>query len=430
MRPLSSFVLLFLVFLALPCSAQSSTDVPRDGLELLKRVARHYADAKSYRIESVEERQMFNAFRHSWEKTVLVAAEAPGNRFRYEGKTEIGDSLRISDGSSVWIYRGGLQLFTKEVSGQENKNRVVGMDEVSRTYAQDLRSRMVDLARALTAARRLKDSTILVHGRKIPCYVVLVDSKDLKRKRVGLDYRRTLWIDKKGETLIRSEQRGHNLSYYPDGGNTSFEETITTTYEAELDSQLPEALFTFTPPTDAKFIERFPDPMLPGGGRLRGQEAPPLNLKSASGEMTALASFRGKPVLLDIWATWCAPCITNLEHIAKLYGDLKEKGIVVITVDEDEEAKTATDFLAKKNYQWSNFHDDGITMNLLGPSGVPRTIVIDARGKVVYDGLSWSNDGSEKQLCTAIAQLGPDYAFAPKSATTPCGVVATTKDSR
>ena len=59
--------------------AQGSSSVsPSEGLELLTRVAKKYADAKSYYIESIEERTSVAEFNHSWQKTVFVACEAPG----------------------------------------------------------------------------------------------------------------------------------------------------------------------------------------------------------------------------------------------------------------------------------------------------------------------------------------------------------------
>jgi hypothetical protein len=90
-----------------------------------------------------------------------------------------------------------------------------------------------------------------------------------------------------------------------------------------------------------------------------------------------------------------------------------------LTVDQDEEAKTATDLLAKKGYTFTNFHDDGEMSKSLGESIIPRTLLIDSAGKIVYD----RTGGSEDDLRAAIAKLGPEYAsLAPKPQ--PCQVVS------
>jgi hypothetical protein len=78
--------------------------------------------------------------------------------------------------------------------------------------------------------------------------------------------------------------------------------------------------------------------------------------------------------------------------------------LIVISVDSDEEAKTAADFLTKKGYTWPNFHDDGGIEELIGSSGIPRAMLIDGGGKILYDGRD------EDELRNEIAKLGPEYA--------------------
>jgi outer membrane lipoprotein-sorting protein len=78
-----------------------------DGLELLKQVAQRYAEAKSYYIEVVEESTSSTEYNHSWQKTVLTAAAAPGNRYHYEGHTDGSSAMKVADGKTAWIYHLG-----------------------------------------------------------------------------------------------------------------------------------------------------------------------------------------------------------------------------------------------------------------------------------------------------------------------------------
>ena len=76
-----------------------------DALDLLARVAQHYADAKSYDVEWTEERTTTREFYRQWNKTLLIAAEAPENRSHFEGRGGIGGSaMEVSDGKTVWVY--------------------------------------------------------------------------------------------------------------------------------------------------------------------------------------------------------------------------------------------------------------------------------------------------------------------------------------
>jgi hypothetical protein len=78
----------------------------------------------------------------------------------------------------------------------------------------------------------------------------------------------------------------------------------------------------------------------------------------------------------------------------------------MVTVDQDEDAAKAADFLAKAGYTWPNFHDgDGEIEKLMGSSGIPRTVLVDASGRVVYDGTGTD----EQRLRAHLAQLGPEF---------------------
>ena len=119
-----------------------------------------------------------------------------------------------------------------------------------------------------------------------------------------------------------------------------------------------------------------------------------------------MLSYRGKPVLLDFWATWCQPCIASLPKLAELAKEAAPKGLVLLSVDEDREEKRATDFLAKHNYTWPNTHDDGSFHEAFNRLGIPLVVLIDEHGKIVF----WGSGEDERDLRMAIAALGPQYA--------------------
>ena len=119
-----------------------------------------------------------------------------------------------------------------------------------------------------------------------------------------------------------------------------------------------------------------------------GKMAPDFVLVDAKGNKRMLSDLRGKNIYIDVWATWCGPCVMEIPYIEKLYEKFKENPnfeFVSISVDDDVDAwkkKLATD-----NPQWKNFVVEG---GFRGPmnqlyfiSGIPRFMLIDKEGKIV-----------------------------------------------
>jgi cytochrome c biogenesis protein CcmG, thiol:disulfide interchange protein DsbE len=65
----------------------------------------------------------------------------------------------------------------------------------------------------------------------------------------------------------------------------------------------------------------------------KGFSAPDFQLQTVSGSKVALTDYRGKPVLINIWATWCPPCRAEMPTIQKLYSEYQPEGLVVLGVD-------------------------------------------------------------------------------------------------
>jgi thiol-disulfide isomerase/thioredoxin/outer membrane lipoprotein-sorting protein len=419
-RLLTSTVLMIVAAIS-AFSQSSSSTLPADGLQLLRKVSQHYADAKSYHLEVILENTSHSDFSRNWEKFVLTAAEAPGGRYHYEGRSGTGSALRTADGTTVWTYHVDEHRYTQSPVASETSSqpRAIPMPEYALLEAEGLRKMLAAEGAHLKSATRLADTTIVMNGREIPCSVIRTLTTDQKRVRPDYTFEKTFWIDQTRMTIAKTVELAH--TYFVSGtSRTPIEVDRTTIYSvAELDTVVPDDLFKFIAPADAKLVREFPDPMKSNGGPdLTGEDVPDLKLTSSGDKVLSLSSVRGKPVLLNLWATWCAPCVKGLADIAAIYKEGKDKGLVVLSIDQDEEAKTATDFLAKKSYTWPNFHDDGdISRSLGGSGGIPRILLINAKGKIVYDGIG----SAEDELRTEIAKLGPEFAsLAPKQQPSPC----------
>jgi thiol-disulfide isomerase/thioredoxin len=129
-----------------------------------------------------------------------------------------------------------------------------------------------------------------------------------------------------------------NTAPYPVIHRSSSEIKQLVFRKAELNGPVIESLFAFIEPSDAKLIQDFPDPRQNFGGvSTTGDQVLPLKLKSVDGQVVALDSFRGKPVVLDFWATWCGPCVEAQPQLARINSEAEDKGLVLLAVDQDEE---------------------------------------------------------------------------------------------
>jgi hypothetical protein len=98
--------------------------------------------------------------------------------------------------------------------------------------------------------------------------------------------------------------------------------------------------------------------------------------------------------------------------------------MAVITIDQDDDAKDASNVIRKKKYSWPNFHDDGDIANALGgTNGIPRTIIADANRQVIYDKTGFD----QEDLWHAISSLGPEYAALISRGPPPCAPGSATK---
>ena len=110
---------------------------------------------------------------------------------------------------------------------------------------------------------------------------------------------------------------------------------------------------------------------------------PNLKLSSLDRDSTVeLASFRGRPVLLTFWASWCGPCRYELPELEELYGELAGTGFTVITVAVDTAPAAAEDFMKSLDLHLPVFLADRMELRKLRISSIPTTILLDQEGGV------------------------------------------------
>jgi thiol-disulfide isomerase/thioredoxin len=119
-----------------------------------------------------------------------------------------------------------------------------------------------------------------------------------------------------------------------------------------------------------------------------GKKAPELLGHDIDGKPVKLSDYRGKVVVLDIWATWCGPCKAMIPHEQEMVEKLKGKPFALISVSADEEKQALVDFLAKATPKqkmpwthWWNGNDGGVVEEW-NVRFYPSIYVIDAKGTI------------------------------------------------
>jgi len=115
------------------------------------------------------------------------------------------------------------------------------------------------------------------------------------------------------------------------------------------------------------------------GGYLRD-----ATLQGFNGKTKKFSDFMGKPLIINVWASWCGPCraeMGSLQRLARRYGG-KQFNVIGISTDDDGEAAKA--FIRQSKVTFENYLDHNVILeNMLGANTIPLTILVDAKGRVL-----------------------------------------------
>jgi len=113
---------------------------------------------------------------------------------------------------------------------------------------------------------------------------------------------------------------------------------------------------------------------------------PKFTLKSLENADVSLADYRGKVVLVNIWATWCMPCVHEIPDLVKLRNTYRNKGFEVLGLVVQSPEKNVHQMVKKLNIDYPVLWADNASVAKLGKiRAIPRTFIFDADGNIVED---------------------------------------------
>ena len=136
-----------------------------------------------------------------------------------------------------------------------------------------------------------------------------------------------------------------------------------------------------------------------------GQTLPDASLLGLNGPSARLAEFRGHPLLINFWASWCGPCRQEMQSLERLAWWDEAGRFAVIGISTDDDAAPARELVHQTGVTIRHFIDQRLQMeNMLGATRLPLTVLVDAQGRVldkIYGARPWDREESRRRVSRA-----------------------------
>ena len=139
-------------------------------------------------------------------------------------------------------------------------------------------------------------------------------------------------------------------------------------------------------------------------------QLPALTLKTIDGKMVKVDTLNngGKPFIIDFFATWCKPCLRELDAISEVYGDWQEETgvkIYAVSTDQAQNSQKVKPLISNHGWEYEVLLDPNEDFKrALGGQIIPFTIIVDGNGKIVYKHTGYT-DGAEEELINKVREL-------------------------
>ncbi len=128
-----------------------------------------------------------------------------------------------------------------------------------------------------------------------------------------------------------------------------------------------------------------------------------FTMNDFNGKPVSLSSYRGHPVLVNLWASWCPPCRAEMPNLIAFYNEHKDEGFMLLAVNSTDTMAPAKQFAEQQGMPFPVLFDpQGKAMQLFNTTGLPGSYLIDRKGNIIF---SWVGGITSDVLKTKVAPL-------------------------